>query len=76
MALLKRSGTYGGSGWEVDLGDDLIKSEMGEQLRISDAELSMAINMENLTDKLFARILKNRSKAHQTLLEKIPGAKD
>lgn len=72
MALIKKD-SYGG--WSVDLGDDAIKAEMGEQLKISDNELASAINMENVTDVLFARILKNRSKAHQALLDKVPGAR-
>ena len=71
MALMKRE--Y--SNWTVDLGDESIKAEMGEQLKVTDAELSAAINMENVTDVLFARILKNRSKAHQMLLDRVPGAR-
>lgn len=74
MALLKK-GTYSGH-WEVDLGDPSIKAELGDQLMVTDSELAAAINMENSTDKIFARILKNRSKAHQALLEKVPGAKE
>lgn len=72
MALLKHD-TY--SNWEVDLGDPTIKAEMGDQLKVSNSELLTAINMENVTDTLFARILKNRSRAHQALLDKVPGAK-
>lgn len=72
MALIKK-GSY--DGWAVDLGDDTIKAEMGEQLKITDNELSSAINMENVADVLFSRILKNRSKAHQMLLDKVPGAR-
>lgn len=71
MALMKRE--Y--NNWTVDLGDESIKAEMGEQLKVTDAELSAAINMENVTDVLFARILKNRSKAHQMLLDRVPGAR-
>lgn len=71
MALMKRE--Y--SNWTVDLGDESIKAEMSEQLKVTDAELSAAINMENVTDVLFARILKNRSKAHQMLLDRVPGAR-
>jgi hypothetical protein len=74
MALLKK-GSYG-DGWEVDLGDESIKSEMREQLKVSNVELAAAINMENFTDKLFARVLKNRSKAHEALLDKVPGARE
>lgn len=73
MALLKHD-SY--NSWEVDLGDATIKSEMGDQLKITSAELSSAINMENITDKIFSRILKNRSRAHQALLDKVPGSKD
>jgi hypothetical protein len=75
MALLRKdTGGYGS--WEVDLGDPAIKAELGEQLKISGDELLSAINAENVTDKIFARILKNRSKAHAALLDKVPGAKD
>lgn len=73
MALLKSDGY---NGWEVDLGDDSIKVEMGDQLKITNKELSASINMENLTDRIFARILQNRSKAHQMLLDKVPAAKE
>ena len=73
MALLKHD-SY--ENWSVDLGDDSIKAEMGDQLSVTSKELSNAINMENLTDRIFARILKNRSKAHEALLEKVPAAKD
>ena len=76
MALIKKGSSYGSGSYEIDLGDPNIKAEMGEQLTITDNELLAAINMENVTDKLFARVLKNRSKAHQTLLEKVPGARD
>lgn len=72
MALFKQD--Y--QGWVVDLGDDTIKAEMGEQLKVTPAELSSAINMENIADRLFARVLKNRSKAHQALLDKVPAVKD
>jgi hypothetical protein len=74
MALLKL-GTYG-NGWEVDLGDPSIKAEMPTQLVVTNEELAGAINMENVTDRIFARILKNRSKAHQMLLDKVPALKD
>lgn len=73
MALIKKA-EYGE--WEVDLGDPAIKAEMGDQLKVTSHELSAAINMETLADRLFGRILKNRSKAHQALLDKVPGAKD
>lgn len=70
MAIFKKE--Y--SNWEVDLGDPSIKAELGEQLKVSDAELCTAINAENVSDKLFARVLKIRSKSHKALLERIPGA--
>jgi hypothetical protein len=73
MALLKKS-QYGG--WEFDLGDDTIKAELEEQLKVTESEIASAINMENVADKLFARVLKNRSKAHQALLDKVPGSRD
>ena len=68
MALIKHE--Y--SGWKIDMGDNL-EPGFEEQLKLSDEELGRAINMEHVTDRLFARILKNRSKAHQALLEKVPG---
>ena len=71
VAVLK---TDSYNGWTVDLGDDEIAAEMGDQLKITTKELGSAINQENVTDRLFARILKNRSKAHQALMDKIPGA--
>lgn len=70
MALWKHE--YGG--WKVDLGDSSIENEMGDQLKVSDNELGAAINAENIADRLFARVLKIRSKAHKALLEKIPAA--
>ena len=72
MALFKQD--Y--SGWEVDLGDSSIKAEMGDQLKVTGPELASAINMENIADRLFCRVLKNRSKAHQALLDKVPGARE
>ena len=72
MALIKKA-SYGD--WEVDLGDAQIAADMGDQLKVSDKELGTAINMENLSDRLFARILRNRSKAHEALLDMVPGAK-
>lgn len=65
MSLLKND-SYGT--WTFDLGD--------EQLKVSASELTSAINMENITDRIFARVLKNRSRAHQMLLDKVPAAKE
>ncbi len=73
MAILKSDGYQG---WTVDLGDEEVQAEMGDQLKVSNKELGSAINAENVTDRIFARILKNRSRAHKALLSKIPGAKD
>lgn len=74
MALLKSSGYSGGS-LEVDLGQD-VEDVQKEQLQISNAELLKAINQENLTDKIFARILRNREKSMRNLIEAVPGAKE
>lgn len=71
MALLKKSGY--GSDYEVDLGQD-VEDVQKEQLTITQAEMLKAINQENLTDRIFARILNNRSKSHQALLNAVPGA--
>jgi hypothetical protein len=71
MAVLKED-TY--NGFTVITGDDEIDSDGGEQLKISAKELKAAINAENLTDQIFGRVLRNRSKMHQALMEKIPGA--
>ncbi len=70
MAILKYD-SYGH--WQIDLGDD-VDADMKEQLKVSHQELGSAINQENVADKLFSRILKNRSKAHAALLDKVPGA--
>ena len=72
MALLK-AGSYGGAGFEVDLGET-VDDVQTEQLHISDAELLKAINQENVTDRIFGRILRNRSKSHQALMAAVPGA--
>lgn len=72
MALLKQE-PYGGAGYQVDLGQTVDDVQV-EQLNISAAEMLKAINQENLTDRIFARILKNRSKSHGALLAAVPGA--
>lgn len=69
MALLKAE--Y--NGFKIDLGEEL-EDVQKEQLTVSSAELVKAINGENLTDRVFARILKNRTKSHQVLLDAVPGA--
>ena len=71
MALLKSKGY---DGFEVDLGEQ-IEDVQAEQLKVSGPELTKAANQENLTDRLFARILTNRSKSHQALMDAVPGAK-
>lgn len=73
MATIKRSDKYGSS-WEADLGDDGLNSELSTQLRITGEELGRAIMQENVSDKLFARILKNRQLDHKRLLDQVPGA--
>lgn len=71
MALLKND-KY--EGYTIDLGETL-DDVQEEQLKITHAELTKAINQENLTDKVFARILTNRTKSHQALMDAVPGAK-
>lgn len=71
MALLKVE-SY--KGFCIDLGETL-DDVQEEQLQVTSAELVKAVNQENLTDKVFARILTNRSKSHQALMEAVPGAK-
>ena len=73
MALLKQTNSYGGGGFDVDLGETL-EDVQTEQLHVSDAELLKAINQENLTDRIFGRILRNRSKSHAALMAAVPGA--
>jgi hypothetical protein len=70
MALLKSKGY---DGFEVDLGEE-VEDVQKEQLKVSQAEMMKAINQENLTDRIFGRILQNRSKSHKALLETVPGA--
>ena len=75
MSLIK----YDGGGyqcWKVITGDDEVDAEQTDQLTITAKELAAAINAQNVSDQLFARILKNRSKAHESLRSKIPGARD
>lgn len=71
MALLKYS-SY--SDIRVDTGDESFDEDLKDQLMMTTKELISAINAENLTDRIFARLLTQRSKAHQRLCEKIPGA--
>lgn len=66
MALIKQPSGYGSS-FTVDLGEKL-DDVQEEQLNVTAAELIKAINQENITDRLFARILRNRSKSHEALL--------
>lgn len=71
MAFLKHD-SY--SGFRILTGDDAFDSEHVDHLRVTPTEIITAINAENLTDRLFARILTDRSKAHRALADKIPGA--
>jgi hypothetical protein len=71
MALLK---TEDYKGFTIDLGE-VVEDVQAEQLSVTSAELAKAINQENLTDRLFGRILTNRSKSHQALMDAVPGAK-
>ena len=73
MALLKTDGY--GNHLRVDTGDSQMDEEMKDQLGVTVKELIQAINAENLTDRIFARIMKWRTDAHRRLCEKIPGAK-
>ena len=76
MAILKYGGGgYSGGGWNIITGDTEFDDEMGDQLNISTDELAKAINSENVTDALFARILINRSDKHERLMKKVPGVK-
>lgn len=72
MALLKSDG-YSSGGFEVDLGD-VPDDVQKEQLHVFVSELLKAINQENLTDRIFGRILLNRTKSHAALLAAVPGA--
>ena len=57
----------------VATGDDEFDSEFSDHLKVSGKELISSINAENVADKLWARILKNRSATHESLMKKIPG---
>lgn len=72
MALIKTGSGYGGN-FTVDLGEKL-EDVQDEQLTLTSAELIKSINQENLADRLFARILRNRSKSHEALMAHVPGA--
>lgn len=73
MAIIKFN-SY--DSWGIATGDDEFDADMGDQLRVTGKEVVRAINAENMTDVLFARILKDRSAAHESLMKKIPGASD
>jgi len=73
MALFKSDGYN--SSTKIDLGDDQLNDEMGDQLKIDNKELMKAINQENLTDQIFKRILVNRETRFKLLKEAVPGAK-
>lgn len=70
MALIK---TDGYSGFLVDLGEKL-EDVQDEQLKLTAAEIVKAINQESLADRIFGRILRNRSRSHEALLNHVPGA--
>jgi len=61
--------------WNVDVGDLDGDKALADQLRVTPAELCQAINAEGVGDRLFRRVMLNRSKAHARLLEAVPGAK-
>jgi hypothetical protein len=70
MAIFKHE-SY--SNCKIATGDDEFDSEFSEHLSVSGKELIAAINAENIADRLWARILKNRSASHESLMKKIPG---
>lgn len=71
MAIFKHE-SY--SDCRVATGDDEFDSEHSNHLRVTGKELIRAINEEGLTDKIWARVLKSRTKAHNDLMENIHGA--
>ena len=73
MALLKCGGSGYHNNWTIDTGDNDFNQEMGEQLELTNEELSKAINAENVADRLFARIVKIRKAKHEKMMTKFPG---
>jgi hypothetical protein len=57
------------SGFKVDTGQEDLPAEMKTQLDVTPEEITHAINAENLTDRIFTRILKQRAKSHETLMQ-------
>ena len=71
MAIMKDEGY---EGYCIQTGDSEIDGSESEQLKVTKKEIVTAINAENVTDVLFARILINRRKTFNLLADKIPGA--
>ena len=67
MAIFKHDGSYGGNSFSIETGDAEFDSEMGDQLEVNPKELAKAINAENVSDQLFARILTARREKFDTL---------
>lgn len=59
----------------VITGDDKLDTEAKTELEISYDDVVAAINAENLTDRIFGRMLKLRRKRFETLADKLPGTK-
>lgn len=72
MAILKCGGSYGAHDICIDLGDDDLNEEMKDRLTVSRKEVVRAIVIENLSDRIVARIFKERDEQHQQLMAKLP----
>lgn len=60
--------------YRVKTGDETLdSSDEKSLLEISHEELVAAVNAENLTDQIFGRILKQRTKMHARLQAKLAG---
>ena len=57
--------------WQVDLGEAAGIPE--DQLQVSDEELQQAIGQEQCGAKLFKRVVLNRKRAFDRMLEECPG---
>lgn len=65
-----------GSDYSFKTGDDAFDNDNKEELQYSKEELLRAINVEGLTDKLFKRCMKERSRKHEALIAALKGDKD
>ena len=68
MALIKADGY---NSIRVETGDTDLDEGEKHQLQVTIEELMAAINQENCTDKLFARIMTSRTASHQRLLASV-----